>query len=195
VQINLMQAKNLSYIVVDNLYLPEELKQIKVELRALKEYVKSPEETGVAMDKNETPKRNAHGLFLDKHYQDRNSSDILRLNRKLFCEELVVKATEFNQYFYTIRNCNNDSTLINFYGADEEYRPHRDNSALTAITFFSTGNISGGDFEFPEVNEVVPFKENRAVIFPGCVEHAAKQTQAKPGSYRVSMAQFLNYRT
>jgi hypothetical protein len=195
VQINLMQAKNLSYIVVDDLYLPEELEQIKAELYALKEYAKNPEETGGATDKNDAPKKNAHGLFLDKHYQDRNSSDILRLNRKIFCEELVVKATEFNQYFYTIRNCDSDNTLINFYGAGEEYKRHLDASCLTAITFFSLGEIEGGDFEFPEVNEVVPFKENRAVIFPGCAEHAAKQTRAKPGNYRVSMAQFLNYRT
>jgi len=138
--------------------------------------------------------KNAHGLFLDEHYQDRNSSDILRLNRKLFCEELVVKATEFNQYFYTIRTCDFDATLVNFYGAGEEYKPHMDHNPITAITFFSLGEIEGGDFEFPEVNEIVPFKENRMVIFPGCAQHAAKQTQAKPGNYRVSMAQFLNYR-
>ena len=189
-----MQAKNLSYIVVDDLYLPEEFEQIKVELHKLKEFAKCPGEAGVAFDKNDIPKKNAHGLFLDEHYQDRNSSDILRLNRKLFCEELVVKATEFNQYFYTIRICNLDTTLVNFYGADEEYKPHRDNSCLTAITFFSLGEIEGGDLEFPEANIVVPFKENRTVIFPGCAEHAAKQTQAKSGNYRVSMAQFLNYK-
>ena len=189
-----MQAKNLSYIMVDDLYLPKELEQIKAELHELKQYAKDPIAVGVAFDENDAPKKNAHGLFLDDYYADRNVSNILRLNRKLFCEELVVKATELNQYFYTIRNCNRDSTLVNFYGADKDYKPHRDNSCLTAVTFFALGEVEGGDFEFPEVSEVIPFKENRAVIFPGCAEHAAKQTRAKPGNYRVSMAQFLNYR-
>ena len=192
-QINLMQAKNLSYIVVDDMYLPEELAKIKAELHKLKHHTEDPVNTRVAMY-NGVPQKNAKSVFLDDYYSDRNSSDILRLNRKLFCNELVTKATEFNQYFFTIGACNFDRTLINFYEATEEYKKHRDSNCLTALTFFSLGDIEGGDLEFPEVEVIVPFKENRAVIFSGCAEHAAKQTIAKPGNYRVSMAQFLNYR-
>jgi hypothetical protein len=193
-QIDLIQVKNLSYVVVDDLYSSEEVTEIKAELHVLKQHAKSSAETGVALDEDKMPKKNAHGLCLDNHYAIRESSDILRLNRKIFCDELATKAPELNQQFYTLRYCNQDYTLVNFYGANEEYKKHRDNSCLTAVTFFSLGSIEGGDLEFPEANVVVPFKENRMVIFSGCVEHAAKQTIAKPDNYRVSIAQFLNYR-
>jgi hypothetical protein len=192
-QITLNQVKNLSYVVIDDLYLPEEVERIKDEARALIPCVQTPEETNVAMDANGNPQNTGIGLFLDTHYADRSNSAILTLNRKIFCEEIVAKATELNQLFYVLRNCNYDTTLVNFYEADEEYKPHRDRSALSAVTFFSLGNISGGDFEFPEVEVVVPFKENRAIIFPGCAVHTAKQTIAAPGAYRLSVAQFLNY--
>jgi hypothetical protein len=192
-QITLNQVKNLSYVVVDDMYLPEETAKIKAELHKLKPYAQISTATQVAIA-NGVPQKNAKGMFLDDYYGDRSNSDILCLNRKLFCDELVTKATEFNQYFFTIATCNFDKTLVNFYGESEEYKRHRDNSCLTALTFFSLGDVEGGDLEFPEANVVVPFKENRMVIFSGCTEHAAKKTSAKPGNYRVSIAQFLNYR-
>ena len=188
------QVKNLTYLVVDDLYEPVELLQIKTELNELLAYAQSAEQTRSANDEKGVPAKTGTGLFLDRHYDDRTKSVILNLNRKLFCKEIVDSGAKLSQYFYTIGACTNDTTLVNFYGANEEYKRHRDFSCLTAVTFFSLGEIEGGDFEFPEVNAVVPFKENRMVIFPGCAEHAAKQTQAKAGNYRVSMSQFLNYR-
>ena len=192
-QITLNQVKNLSYVVVDDLYLPEEVERIKDEARALIPCVQTLEETNVAVDNNGNAQKNGTGLFLDTHYADRNNSAILTLNRKIFCEELVTKATELNQLFYTLRACEVDWTLLNYYETGKEYKPHRDLSPISVVTFFSLGNISGGDFEFPEVEVVVPFKENRAIIFPGCALHTAKQTIAAPGAYRLSMAQFLHY--
>ena len=192
-QITLNQVKNLSYVVVDDLYLPEEVERIKNEARTLLSCVQTLEKTKVAVDDDGNAKKNGVGLFLDSHYTDRNNSNILTLNRKIFCEELVTKATELNQFFYTLRMCEIDWTLLNYYTSGKEYKPHRDLSAISVVTFFSLGDVSGGDFEFPEVEVVVPFKENRAVIFPGCALHAAKQTIAAPGAYRVSVAQFLDY--
>ena len=192
-QITLNQVKNLSYVVVDDLYLPEEVERIKNEAKALMRYVQTYDETHVSRDAKGNPNKNGVGLFLDNHYLDRSKSDILTLNRKIFCEELVIKATELNQLFYTLHTCNSDWTLLNYYASGKEYKPHRDTSAVSVVTFFSLGNVSGGDFEFPEVEVVVPFKENRAVIFPGCALHAAKQTIAAPDEYRLSVAQFLTY--
>jgi hypothetical protein len=193
-QVTLNQVKNLSYLVVDDLYLPEEVERIKNEARALIPCVQTLEETNVAVDSNGNAKKTGTGLFLDTHYADRNNSAILTLNRKIFCEELVTKATELNQFFYTLHMCDLDWTLLNYYTSGKEYKPHRDSCAISVVTLFSLGNISGGDFEFPEVEVVVPFKENRAIIFPGCALHTAKQTIAAPDAYRLSVAQFLTYK-
>jgi hypothetical protein len=188
------QVKNLTYLVVDDLYEPGELLQIKAELNKLLPYVQNPEQTCNAKDEKGNLNKTGTGIFLDEHYNDRAESAILNLNRKLFCEEIVVKGTELNQFFYAIRMCNSDNTLINYYKSGGEYKQHRDSSVITAVTFFALGEISGGDLEFPEIETVVSFKENRAVIFPGCVLHAAKPVITQENGYRVSMAQILNYR-
>ena len=192
-QITLNQVKNLSYVVIDDLYLPEEVLQIKNELQCLLPYLKEPSSVETAVDKDGIPQKKGMGLFIDSHYTNRDDSDILKLNRKIFCAEIVNKATELNQFFYTLRKCNFDYTLVNCYAAGGEYRPHTDVSALSVITFFALGDVAGGDLIFPESGAVVPFKENRAVIFPGCAVHAAQETIAEPGMFRISIAQFLNY--
>ena len=192
-QITLNQVKNLSYVVVDDLYSSEEVIQIKAELDSLLLYLKEPTSLATACDENGNLKKNGMGLFIDGHYANRDDSAILKFNRKIFCKEIANKATELNQFFYTLCKCNSDYTLVNYYAAGGEYKPHTDDSAITVLTFFSLGEITGGDLIFPESGAVVPFKENRAVIFPGCALHAAQETIAEPGMFRISIAQFLNY--
>jgi len=188
------QVKNLSYVIVDDLYSAEEVEQIKGELRGLIPFWRDAVNTGTATDDGGQLKKNAMGLFLDEHYKDRSKSPILNLNRRLFCEEIVHEATKASQYFYGLRTCNYDTTLANYYSNGGDYKPHRDNSLLTAVTYFCLGNISGGGLVFSEQDEIVPFRENRTVIFPGCAVHAAENVIAGEGSFRVSIVQFLNYR-
>jgi hypothetical protein len=188
------QVKNLTYIVVDDMYEPNEVLQIKAELLQLLTQRKQADATGSAVDGNSNVKKSGMGLFLDRYYQERSQSSILNLNRKLFCEDIVQIATQANQFFNTIRQCNEDTTLINYYENGQEYKEHMDTTAITAVTFFALGEVAGGDLLFPMVNETVPFKENRVVIFAGCTPHAATPSIVQKNSYRVSIAQFLNYR-
>jgi len=161
-QITLTQVKNLSYVVVDDLYSPEEVIQIKAEIDSLLPYLEESSFSKTAWDENGDLKKNGMGLFVDRHYANRDDSAILKFNRKIFCEEIANKATELNQFFYTLRRCNSDYTLINCYAAGGEYKPHTDDSAITVLTFFSLGEITGGDLVFPESGAVVPFK----MLFP-----------------------------
>ena len=192
-QITLNQVKNLSYVVIDDLYLPEEVAQIKTEIQTLLPNFNAPTALNTAIDKQNNIKHNGLKLYIDDHYVDRNASSILKINRKIFCDEIVNTATEFNQFFYAIRTCTSDFTLLNCYAEGEEYKAHEDRSILTVITFFSSGEISGGGLEFPNQGVVVPFKENRAVIFPGCALHASQPIIAKAGAFKTSIAQFLKY--
>jgi hypothetical protein len=188
------QVKNLTYIVIDDMYAPDEVLQIKTELLQLLTHRRQGNASDTAVDKNNNVTKSGKGLFLDCHYKDRNQSQILNLNRKLFCEEIVQTATQANQFFNTIRQCNNDSTLVNYYENGQEYKEHVDKASITALTFFGIGEVMGGDLIFPTVNETVSFKENRVVIFAGCTPHVATPPITKANSYRVSIAQFLNYR-
>jgi hypothetical protein len=188
------QVKNFSYVVVDDFYDVNELTNIKIELKNLLEYAQNPKDTFTALDENKELKKKGSGLFVDDLYLgQRENSAILTFNRKLFCDEIVNEAVKLNQFFKILHHCDYDRTLVNFYQTGDEYREHRDHCAITAITFFSLGSVTGGDLVFPESGEVVEFKENRMVIFCGCALHATTPLITEDSSHRVSIAQFLNY--
>lgn len=181
--------KPFRYVLVDDFYDKNEVKLIKEEITAFEPYGVSASSVGGKDDK-----KSGSGIFLDDVFiQDRSKSKILTANRKLFCDEIYSSALKLDASFGQIRNCNKDTTLINYYRNNEEYKPHRDNAILTAITFFSIGSFKGGDFCFTEYDEVVKFKDNRLVIFSSCVLHQALPIKAKDNSCRVSIAQFLQF--
>jgi hypothetical protein len=194
--IQLLQKDKFQYVVIDDFYNPDELKLIKEELQELLPFVVcSGEHLETAKDLNGNSLKNALGLFLDKHYNsNRFESNILNLNRKIFFDEVVDECKKLNAFFSCIRHVNSDYTLINYYKNNEQYNPHRDNSTLTAITFFSLGTFKKGQFRFTEYDIEIESKENRVVIFPGCIEHASLPIESEENNYRISMAQFLNYK-
>jgi len=192
-EVQFFQARNLTYIVIDNFYSPEELIAFDVEIKELLTKAEPPEKTDTAYDELVGLKKTAMGVWLDGEYEDRNKSALLTANRKLFDPQLADALATHSIFFKHLSNSNKDGTLLNFYASGDSYKPHIDYSIFTAITMFSIGAFEGGGFAFPEHNVQIPFKENRVLIFPGCVTHEAKAITAEPGNYRVTMAQFLNY--
>lgn len=193
--IQLLQKDNFQYVVIDDFYTPDELKLIKEELQELLTFAVEARENDTAVDANGNLLKNALGLFLDNHYNsNRFESNILNLNRKIFLDEVVDECKKLNAFLFHIRGANSDYTLINYYKNNEQYKPHRDKSILTAITFFSLGTFKKGQFTFPEYDIEIESKENRVVIFPGCIEHASLPIESEENNYRISMAQFLNYK-
>jgi hypothetical protein len=192
-QITLNQVKNTSYVVVDDLYSPEEVVQIKAEIQKLLPHLAYATTKNTAVDEQGNVKNNGKKLYIDAYYTNRNDSDILKINRKIFCKEVLDKATELNQFFNALYHCNSDFTLINQYKTGEKYLSHEDSSVISVVTFFGLGEFTGGGLAFPEIDVVVPFKENRTVIFAGCTPHAAQEIFAGPDASRISMVQFLNY--
>jgi len=193
--IDFIKKGALEYIVIDKFYTKKELDLIYKELNLLFPHAQTAAHTNAAKDENNITKKNCLGVFLDDFYDnERAKSSILEFNRKIFNIKLVEKLAIFNAYFKHMNYCNADYTLINYYKDSEHYLPHHDKSILTAITTFQIGNFEGGDFCFTEYNEAIKYKENRCIIFTGCLEHEAKPIAADKNSYRISMAQFLNYR-
>jgi predicted 2-oxoglutarate/Fe(II)-dependent dioxygenase YbiX len=184
---------NFSIAIVDNFYSETELKEIKDELKLLsavaelKVFVNK-----AAEDEENNSKQKSNSFFLDDFYNNkRELSKVLNANRKLFSEELRTKLVEKNLFYDHIFNVNRDTTLLNFYKPNDYYKPHKDNSCFTALTFFTLEEFYGGDLVFPEYNIKVNAVENRMVIFPGFVLHGSEDVTK---GIRVSMAQFLNYR-
>jgi hypothetical protein len=193
-KINYVYKNRIEYLLVDDFYSQQELEEIKQELLDIKRFASSPAKTKSALYENKLPKKHGNGVFLDDLYRDqREISSILTYNRKLFCNEFASECEKFSPNFKHISACNEDYTLVNYYGNNNFYDSHTDRSVLTAISFFKIGKFDGGEFCLPEMNEVIPFKENSLIIFAGCIDHKANPIQAQDGNYRVSIAQFLNY--
>lgn len=186
--IQLVEKSSLRYVLIDDFYDKEELRLVKEELVAFEPYGLQAEAVGG------TELKSGSGLFLDSIFsRNRSKSKILTANRKLFCQEIYVEAIKLDASFGQLLNCNKDATLVNYYRNNEEYKPHRDKVALTAVTFFNIGLFTGGDFNFPEYNELIQFKENRLVLFSSCVLHQALPIKADNDSCRISITQFLQF--
>ena len=187
----------LEYIVIDDLYSEEELKLVKAELEELILHAHPVEKMDSAKNSvNKAYKKNCMSLWADEFYKEnRDISNILKASRKLFCDEIASYAKKINAFYGHIKTCDEDYTLINFYKSGEQYKSHKDNSIFTAITLIEMGNINGGGLIFSDFNEFISFKDNRMIIFPGCVEHKTEAIITSADSYRVSIAQFMIYKT
>ena len=184
---------NFSIAVVDNFYSVSELKEIKYELGLLSAVTELKVfASEAAVDRENNSRQKSNSFFLDSLYNGkRNLSKILNLNRKLFSLKLRTKLIKKSLFYDSIFNVNSDATLLNFYGPTDYYKPHKDASCFTALTFFNLKEFSGGNLIFPEYDIKIEAIENRLVIFPGFVLHGSEEVSS---GIRVSMAQFLNYR-
>lgn len=187
--------KPFEHIVVDEVYTEDELKLIWRELYFLWDKFEHPSETGGAIVDGVPLKTNT-ALFIDGIYTDRKFSDILFANRKSFSVEVLEALAELHPAYGVARWCDSDYTVLNYYGDNNYYHAHFDVSVFTFITFFVQQSLgySGGDFSFPDFNYTVKQKNNRLLIFPGCIRHQVTEVNLKTpvSEGRFSMAQFLN---
>ena len=189
-----LQQGPLFYAVIDNMYSPEELKSAQSEIDFLFRFKKAASETMTARRDDGTLLKTGSGIFIDDFYATRDNSILLTLNRRIFSNEVVQELKKQNCSYHHMHRVNYDLTLINYYGHEEKYDAHTDKSVFTALTFFKIGDFSGGELCFTENDISINPVPGRVVIFPGCVFHQAKPITADADSYRVTMAQFLNYK-
>jgi len=195
--LNSHKKNSTEYIVIDNVYSEHELSLIKEELISLIPHLQPVEEVKSAYYKSKEKgyKKNCFSLWIDEHYiGDRSKSNILTFNRKLFCGDITSFAENVNSFYGHLKYCTADSTLLNFYQTNERYESHTDKSIMSGITFIELGSVKGGGLIFTEENIKVEFKDNRMIIFAGCISHETEPIITTPNSYRVSIAQFTYYK-
>jgi len=178
VQITLCKEP-FEYIIIDNTYTEEELKLIFLELDfwSISKNLMGPEYTGTARWEDGTPKKQNQGVFLDDVYKNREHSNILKINRKIYKIETNQPSVVFN----FLKESNYDTTLISYYENESHYKAHKDASILTAVTYlykqpkaFEGGNLILTDYGY----QFEPWF-NRTYIMPGVVEHEVSEVTMK----------------
>lgn len=193
--INHKKYDNLDLVVIDEYYTPEELEEVKDEIKELMVHRMDGRNTGSAVSpKTGKLLKTGKGLWLDEVYvNNRNSSPILRYNMKIFTDELLDGLIKKSVFFRAIKESTKDTTLLNFYEDGEEYGQHLDNTQFTAITLLQIGDTKKGGLYFKDIDTEFKLKDNTTIIFPGCAYHQALPVECDPGSYRISIAHFINY--
>jgi Rps23 Pro-64 3,4-dihydroxylase Tpa1-like proline 4-hydroxylase len=197
-----IQTEPFPYIRILDFYSDEELKLIWEELEFIlnDRIITGPEKTGTASKDGISLKKNK-GVFLDNLYTDRNTSNILTINRKIFFKITKISNESNNWVFKNslgLVNC--DTTLISYYENSDHYKKHCDISAFTCLTWFykKPKRFSGGDLSFPDFDMKIEVKDNSLILFPSGVEHEVSNVKMNPEDMgkklgRVCMSQFMSY--
>jgi Rps23 Pro-64 3,4-dihydroxylase Tpa1-like proline 4-hydroxylase len=178
------------FLQIENLYNESELKLIWQEL----DFLNYPEKLKI---EENIPLKSNKGLFLDTIYPEREISNILTLNSKSFDSEIVDAFSELSFGYQSIKQTNDDSTLISYYENADYYKPHEDIAMYTAVTWFfkEPKAFIGGDFYFSDYNVKIEVQNNMMILFPSFVKHSVDEITLKDKSLsgygRYAMTQFL----
>lgn len=187
---------SLEYIVIDDFYNIRELELIWQEIKFLTPKLMAPEHTKSATENGQLLKKNT-GIFLDDVYANRDTSNILSLNRKLWSPEIINEVEKVSPWWKLLATSNQDTTLLNYYQDQEYYKPHTDCAVITAITVLHSTpcNFTGGDFVFADYTVTIPCRSNSLIIFPSVVNHGVTPVnlidKSLEFSGRYSIAQFM----
>jgi len=193
-KVSVEKIKGLSYVLADDFFSTENVERIKKELSDIRRFAQGPSSTNTALDENGAAMKRGSGVFLDDLYgAKRSHSDILSCTAAIFNQDFVGALAEHDASFKHLRYSTRDLTLVNYYTDGDYYLPHHDTFCLTAVWFFALGDVSGGEFVFPEYGVELTCVDNRMVLFSGCVEHGAKPVVTN-GGCRISIAKFISYK-
>lgn len=190
------------YIRVFNFYSEEELKLIWEELEFIlnDRILSGPEKTSSAMYNNEILKKNK-GVFLDTLYVNRDTSNILTINKKFF-KHLSNMLSKTNHWIFknSLSGVNWDTTLISYYENCDHYKKHYDCSSYTCLTWFfkEPKKFSGGDLIFSDFNLKIEIENNSFIFFPSLINHEVSEVIMSPENIgkklgRVCMSQFMGH--
>ena len=188
------------HIIIENIYSDDELDLIWEELDFLchPHKLKEPSLSESAFDDDGLMKKNKL-LFLDSVYSDRNFSNIMTINRKIF---EILKCANHPHWIFTNFDPTLDTTMISYYENEGYYKKHQDSTILTALTWFykEPKKFEGGNVVFScnDVEVEIKCNNNRAVIFPGIIHHQVKTVHMDKEYLnkrcgRFCMSQFMSY--
>ncbi len=196
--------QGVSFLVIKNLYTKDELFLIQKELDYLwysMAFNRSEDYLSVAKTDDGTVLGKRSGVWLDYFYSNRESSNILRLNRKPFAnEEIRNTFANLNPYHYHYLKLDFDNTLLQYYENSDYYKPHTDHAVFSLVTWFfkEPKKFIGGKFKFTDMNFELEIENNMCIIFPSFLWHEVEEvTVLEKNKHephgRFSMTQFVTY--
>jgi Rps23 Pro-64 3,4-dihydroxylase Tpa1-like proline 4-hydroxylase len=184
--------------IIEDFYDEADLKLIWKELDYLnlKDKFLSPTRTAGARDAKGNLIKNNKGLFLDEFYKNRNFSNILNLNRKVWMPAHELEKDNFN--FRYLISSNQDATLVSYYENEDYYKKHLDSSVYTILTYFykEPKKFSGGNLKLLDYDIEIEVKNNMVIYIPSILWHEVtpivmEQEFANKGFGRYCISQFL----
>jgi hypothetical protein len=189
----------IPFLIIRDLYDEHELRMIKKEIDFIHSAGCFTTNTGSATDSDGNKLKKAKGIWLDNIYTDRNTSIILRLNRKPMHDAKIKQAfINLNSYHNSYAWINRDTTLLHYYENEDAYKPHHDEAVYSCVTWFfnSSKKFKGGNLIFTDLNVTIEIEDNMCVIFPSILKHEVEEIKMQEGigdekNGRYSLAQFM----
>ena len=186
------------YICVENFYSEKELELIWEELNFLNKPGKllPPNETGSATNCFGSPIKRNEAICLDNVYEkNRQISNILTVNRKLFNSDVLKKE---ESWFFNNKPIRRDFTLISYYEDKGHYLSHSDKASITALCwlFKEPRKFKGGDLTFGNFSLTIPLNNNFMLIFPSQIDHEVSEIKSgnlTRGEGRYCITQFCHF--
>ena len=186
------------YICVENFYSEEELNLIWEELDFLSKPGKlhTPDMSGSATNPDGSFRKRNEAIILDDVYgQNRQVSNILTVDRKLFGSGILDRK---ESWFFNNKPIKKDFTLVSYYENGGNYLPHSDAANITALSWFfkEPRKFDGGELTFSNFSLTIPLKNNFMVVFPSQIRHEVSEIQADNlvrGEGRYCISQFCHY--
>lgn len=191
--------------VWDDVYTEEELEGIWHVLNQIQErgLWDTEERVGSSTEKESgRNKRSGKAAWLGGLRKRKLPDDLHYVNEtvaKLFNQGYTADYSEGGLFEKGILLTNSHENLLSYYEDGDRYLAHWDASPYTALTWFckEPQAFTGGDLFFPELNDLVPFRNNRTVLFPGHLFHEVVTVNLPPdlanqGFGRYCLTQFLN---
>ena len=167
------------YMVVDDYYNEEELRLIWEELDFLSyphKLKRATKESGGATDNTgKLLKKNFH-RYIDRIYSERELSNILTVNRKLFDDDYKILKQHPHWFFQNVV-FNKDYTQVGYYENNDHYGEHRDSASVTALTWLykEPKKFIGGDLFLSSDKINIDCVNNRTLIFPSMITHSVNE--------------------
>lgn len=186
-------------VIVEDFYSDVELSAIWSELKTLtdgKQFL-TPDQTGTSTLPDGRYGKNNAGIFLDEFYIDRNQSNILNINRKIWSYlNSIMKVMDKDPILRYTLSANEDSTLISYYTDGDYYLPHIDKSVYTVLTYFirEPKKFTGGNLKLMDYDMEIEVKNNMVIFMPSTYQHEVTPVVMEKDdgcSGRYCMSQFL----
>jgi len=192
------------YIIIDEFLSKDALNKIKTEIKAISMFsTEGQVNHNNQISVNKDIKRN-HNVWVDELFINRrDESNILKEIKNNIWSPITydfyrnTKASIFRLYELT----NTDTTLLSIYKNGDFYKEHTDIAGydrnsnekmfLTAVLMLKmNGDFKGGELVLQE--KVIPYKDNRLIIFESHRSHSVNKTitDDNPDNWRYTLQYF-----